>query len=93
MGSISSDEEDGIYAGTNGYSAIAFNFDKFDDWLEELESFLLSSFKHFYIPKPAINFKIIVPKTTLTQTGKMGAKRMEFLRFVHPDIKNSVEIG
>jgi len=80
------------YAGTSGYSTIRFDFDAFDDWLDEHNDYIISTFKHYYIPKPSINYKVIVPKTITAKTGKMGAKRMEFLRVVHPSIVKGCEI-
>ena len=80
------------YAGTSGYSSTRFDFDVFDDWLDEHNDYIISTFKHYYISKPAINYKIIVPKTTMATTGKMGSKRMEFLRVIHPSIEKGCEI-
>ena len=81
------------YATTSEYNTkLKFDYDAFDDWVEEQPSFLISTFKHYYIPQPAIHYKLRVPKSTVARKQALGYYRVEFLRFVHPDIKNSVEI-
>ena len=81
------------YATTSEYnSKLKFDYDAFDDWLEKQPTFLISTFKHYYIPQPAIHYKLLIPKATIARRQSLGCYRIEFLRFVHPSIKNSVEI-
>ena len=81
------------YATTSEYNdKLKFDYDAFDDWLEKQPSFLISTFKHYYIPQPAIHYKLMVPKSTVARKQALGYYRVEFLRFVHPDIKNTVQI-